>query len=198
MVQLYMGVNFLKANEVLSLLRITRPTLTKYVKLGVIKVIKLPNGRYDYDSDSVYTFLNKGMPRQTCIYARVSSSSDKAALEVQIQSLQQFCFINGYTVNAVYSDMASGVGGERLPGLCQLLNRVVDNQVERVVIMYKDRLSRTSFGFFKQLFEQYQCEIIVMSEVGSIDIDQHEIKSDLSDFLSNYSGESVRQLKGVK
>ena len=44
----------MKSKEVLELLQITRPTLTKYVKEGLIKVNILPNGRYDYDKDSVY------------------------------------------------------------------------------------------------------------------------------------------------
>lgn len=44
----------MKSKEVLELLQITRPTLTKYVKEGLIKVNILPNGRYNYDKDSVY------------------------------------------------------------------------------------------------------------------------------------------------
>ena len=47
----------MKAEDVLSLLRITRPTLMKYVKDGVIKVKTLPNGRYEYDEESVYNFF---------------------------------------------------------------------------------------------------------------------------------------------
>jgi hypothetical protein len=39
----------LKSHEVLTLLRISRPTLTKYVKTGAIKATALPNGQYDYD-----------------------------------------------------------------------------------------------------------------------------------------------------
>ncbi|NFF71498.1 IS607 family transposase, partial [Clostridium botulinum] len=38
----------MKSKEVLELLQITRPTLTKYVKEGIIRTITLPNGRYDY------------------------------------------------------------------------------------------------------------------------------------------------------
>ena len=49
----------MKAKDVLSVLRITRPTLTRYVKDEIIKVNVLPNGRYDYDEESVYSFLNK-------------------------------------------------------------------------------------------------------------------------------------------
>ena len=39
----------MKASEVLRLLRISRPTLTKYVKDGLIKTVTLPNKRYEYD-----------------------------------------------------------------------------------------------------------------------------------------------------
>ena len=49
----------MKASEVLQLLKITRPTLTKYVKEGKIKVTIKGNGQYDYDVDSVYKMLNK-------------------------------------------------------------------------------------------------------------------------------------------
>lgn len=72
------------AQEVLRTLQITRPTLTKYVKNGVIKVTVKGNGRYDYDADSVYKMLNKDIERKTYVYARVSTSKQKADLENQI------------------------------------------------------------------------------------------------------------------
>jgi len=62
----------MKASQVLKLLRITRPILTKYVKLGLVKVENLPNGRYNYLDSSIYTFLNKDFKRKNVIYARVS------------------------------------------------------------------------------------------------------------------------------
>lgn len=46
----------MKSKEVLALLRVTRLTLTKYVKNGTIKATLLPNGQYDYDDESVYAF----------------------------------------------------------------------------------------------------------------------------------------------
>lgn len=92
----------MKSNEVLKLLQITRPTLTKYVKQGIIKVETLPNGRYDYDKDSVYKLFNKGVERKTYLYARVSTSKQKTDLENQISMLKQFCFANGYSVNCIF------------------------------------------------------------------------------------------------
>ncbi|KOC31246.1 resolvase, partial (plasmid) [Clostridium botulinum] len=67
----------MKSKEVLELLQITRPTLTKYVKEGIIKTITLPNGRYDYNQEDVFKLFNKGVERKTYIYARVSTPKQK-------------------------------------------------------------------------------------------------------------------------
>lgn len=190
----------MKANEVLKLLRITRPTLTKYVKQGLVKVEKLPNGRYEYDSESVYSFLNKDMKRKTYIYARVSTSKQKPDLDNQIELLKQFCFTNGYTISGIYSDIASGISFEKRNDFFKMLDDIIDNKVERVVITYKDRLSRIGFDLFYHLFQKYNCEIVIMSEVGSEKLDRQEIFEEIVSLLHCYSMKfySKRKIQKVK
>lgn len=190
----------MKANEVLKLLRITRPTLTKYVKEGLIKVEKLPNGRYEYDSESVYSFLNKDMKRKTYIYARVSASKQKPDLNNQIELLKQFCFSNGYSISGIYSDIASGISFEKRNDFFKMLDDIIDNKVERVVITYKDRLSRIGFDLFYHLFQKYNCEIVIMSEVGSEKLDRQEIFEEIVSLLHCYSMKfySKRKIQKVK
>ena len=190
----------MKANEVLKLLRITRPTLTKYVKQGLVKVEKLPNGRYEYDSESVYSFLNKDMKRKTYIYARVSASKQKPDLNNQIELLKQFCFTNGYTISGIYSDIASGISLEKRNDFFKMLDDIIDNKVERVVITYKDRLSRIGFDLFYHLFQKYNCEIVIMSEVGSEKLDRQEIFEEIVSLLHCYSMKfySKRKIQKVK
>ena len=190
----------MKANEVLKLLRITRPTLTKYVKQGLVKVEKLPNGRYEYDSESVYSFLNKDMKRKTYIYARVSASKQKPDLNNQIELLKQFCFSNGYTISGIYSDIASGISFEKRNDFFKMLDDIIDNKVERVVITYKDRLSRIGFDLFYRLFQKYNCEIVIMSEVGSEKLDRQEIFEEIVSLLHCYSMKfySKRKIQKVK
>ena len=79
------------AKNVLRTLGITRPTLTKYVKEGIIRVNVLPNKRYNYNEEDVYNFLNKDVKRKTVIYARVSTSKQKADLENQNLNVQCKC-----------------------------------------------------------------------------------------------------------
>ena len=55
----------MKAKEVLELLKITRQTLSNYVQSGIIKVTTLPNGRYDYNKEDVYAFVNNKTTKKT-------------------------------------------------------------------------------------------------------------------------------------
>lgn len=181
------GVFILKAKEVLNILKVSRPTLTKYVKSGIIKVVELPNGQYEYDDSSVYNFFNRGVARETVIYARVSTSKQKPDLENQVELLKQFCFSNGYRINNVYTDIASGIDFEKRTNFFRMLDNIILGKVEKVVITYKDRLSRVGFNLFLYLFKKYSCEIIVMSEVGSAKLDSQEIFEEIVGMLHCYS-----------
>lgn len=171
----------------LQILKITRQTLTKYVKEGRVKVTVKGNGQYDYDSDSVYKLLNKDIERKTYIYARVSTAKQKRDLENQVQLLKTFCFQNGYILNGVYQDIASGINFETRKDFFDLLDEVLAGKVKRVIITYKDRLSRVGFELFSYLFAKHGCELIVMSEVGSTELDSEEVFDDVVNLLGSYS-----------
>ena len=177
----------MKAKEVLQILKVTRQTLTKYVKEGRVKVTVKGNGQYDYDSDSVYKLLNKDIERKTYIYARISNAKQKKDLESQVQLLKTFCFQNGYVLNGVYQDIASGINFEKRKEFFDLLDEVLAGKVKRVIITYKDRLSRVGFELFSYLFAKHGCEILVMSEVGSTYLDSEEVFDDVVHLLENYS-----------
>lgn len=188
------------AKEVLRILQITRPTLTKYVKTGKLKVTVKGNGRYDYDADSVYKMLNKEIERKTYLYARVSTSKQKKDLENQVQLLKNFCFQNGYIINGIYQDIASGISFDKRTQFFEMLDEILAGRVNRVVITYKDRISRVGFELFTYLFKKYGCEIIVMSEVGSEKLDSEEIFEEIISLLHGYSMKlySNRKAKKIK
>lgn len=188
----------MKSKEVLELLQITRPTLTKYVKEGLIKTTTLPNGRYDYDSESVYKLFNKGVERKTYIYARVSTPKQKNDLENQINLLKQFCFSNGYKISKIYSDIASGISFEKRKDFFLMLDDIISGKVERIIITYKDRLSRVGFELFYHLFKKYNCEIVIMSEIGSSKLDSEEIFEEIVSLLHCYSMKMYSKRKGQK
>lgn len=190
----------MKCNEVLKILRISRPTLTKYVREGIIKIKELPNGRYDYDKESVYSLLLNGESRKIAIYSRVSTSKQKNDLKNQTELLKNFCISNGYKIGYIFEDIASGISFEKRKGFFELLDLVMNNEIDKVIITYKDRLSRVGFELFKHLFSKFNTEIVVVSEIGSEKLDSEEIFEEIVSLLHCYSMKlySKRKNKAIK
>ena len=190
----------MRAKEVLKLLQISQPTLGDYVKKGYIKCDILPTGRREYDEDSVYQFLNRDIPRKTYIYARVSSNNQKKDLENQKNLLLNYCLTNGIKVAGVYSDVASGISFENRKQFFELLDEVIDHKVNKVIITYKDRISRVGFDLFYHLFKKFGTEIVVISEIGSSKLDSEEIFEEIVSLLHCYSMRlySKRRINKIK
>ncbi len=175
------------AQDVLRLLRIHRVTLHRWVESGLIRTTLLPNSRYDYNDEDVYKMLNKDIKRKTVIYARVSTNKQKKDLENQIELLKTFCVNSGIQINAVYQDIASGISFEKRKEFFLLLDEILEHKVEKVVITYKDRLSRVGFELFSYLFKKYGTEIVVISDVGNKKLDSEEIFEEIVSLLHSYS-----------
>lgn len=171
----------MKAKEVLNILKVTRPTLTHYVKDGRLKVTRLPNGTYDYDEDSVLKCANISVERKAVIYARVSTQKQKKDLENQVKILSDFAISNGYKIDNVYKDIASGLSYDR-GEFIKLLNDVLQYKVKTIFITDKDRFSRVSFNMWQELFTQFNCKIIVANE--SNETTENEEKEIFADIIS--------------
>ena len=79
-----------------------------------------------------------------------------------------------------------------------MLEDVLSGKVERIIVTYKDRLSRVGFELFYHLFKKYNCEIIVMSEVGSQKLDSEEMFGEIVSLLHCYSMKLYSKRKGQK
>lgn len=141
----------MRASEVLRILRISRGTLSNYVKSGKIRTGSSTTKLLDYNDDDVYSMINK-KERGIYIYGRVSTSKQKKDLENQIELLKTYCFSKGYKISGVYKDIASGISLDNRKDMLSLIKEVINYRCEKVVITYKDRLSRIGFEMFKNLF----------------------------------------------
>ena len=173
----------MKAEEVLNLLQISRKTLHVYAHNGRIRYTVMPNKRYDYSEEDVYKILNKDVKRKTVLYARVSTHKQKNDLQNQIDQMKQWCFMNGFTINAIYSDIASGISFDKRKGFFDMIDEIMNNKVEKVVVTYKDRLSRVGFELFSYLFRKFRTEIVVISEIGDTKLDSEEVFEEIVSML---------------
>lgn len=177
----------MKAKDVLRIMGITRTHLSRLVKQGQIKVMKRPNGHYIYDVEDVYNYVWKKRCNLNVIYTRVSTSKQKADLTRQIEILENFVLTQGIKVDQVFSDIASGINFEKRKQFFSLLDLVLDGQVEKVFISYKDRLSRVGFGLFKHLFLKFGTEIIVANGHANEKLDSEEIMNEIITLIHCFS-----------
>jgi predicted site-specific integrase-resolvase len=155
----------MKSAEVLKLLKITRQTLTSYIKTGKITATKLGNGYYDYDDDSIYKFLNRD-DRINVIYGRVSTYKQKNDLANQILNLINFCNQNKIKYTKIFQEIASGVDFDRKE-FSNLIDMVFNKKIANIYITNKDRLSRLSFLTLENMFKQFGTKIIVINDKDS-------------------------------
>ena len=152
----------MKAKEVMKLLDISRATLFNYTRDGKIKVVKLDNGYYDYDEESVFKIIKKDS-RINVIYSRVSTNKQKNDLENQINKINTFCQNNNIIITKIYSDIDSGLDLDRT-GFNSLMDDVINLKIKNIYITHKDRLTRMSFKTIQHLFSKYGTNIIQITK----------------------------------
>ncbi len=165
--------------DVHKLTRLHRNTIYKYAKQGKIRTTKINDKHLIYNDDDVYAIAGISPIRDIVIYARVSTSKQKKDLENQIETLKLFANSNGFVVNKIYKDIASGVSFDR-QNFKDMLFDVIEHKIKTVLISNKDRFSRVSFNMWKELFKSFNCDIIVMNDIlENNDNDDKEIFEDI-------------------
>ena len=159
--------------------------------------------RYNYNDDDVFKLAGLTEERKAVIYARVSTAKQQKDLENQISTIRQYANSIGYKIDKVYSDIASGMSYDR-GEFKSLLSDVLSFKIKTIVISNKDRFSRISFNMWKELFESYNCNIIVMNDdIDSSESAEKEIFEDIISLIhcfamKMYSKRRKNKLKMIK
>jgi excisionase family DNA binding protein len=155
-----MSTNYVPPRVAASKLGVSTKTLERWLKAGKIEGIFTQGGQRRYNLDSIMP-IRSGNPadeRVTVLYARVSSRSQKADLEQQVNFLK-----SRYPDAEIITDIGSGLNFKR-KGLQALLDRVLSNTIKLVVVAHKDRLCRFGFDIIAWLCARQQTEILVLDQ----------------------------------
>lgn len=186
----------MKAHDVMRILKIARPTLSKYVKEKKINVsIIKHNNRYLYDPQSVFKLASNDI-RNNVIYARVSTYKQKSQLNNQIKKITNYCSDNNIHINCIYKDISSGLSLDR-KHFSKLLDLVIQYKIENVFITNHDRLSRLSFKMIKQLFNKFGTNIICINESNK-KTEEEELLEELISLLHCFSMKSYSKRRQSK
>lgn len=182
----------MKCKDVLKILGCTRQTLSRYVKDGTIKAIKMPNGYYDYNDDSVYAFIGlkkKKTNKKIISYSRVSTGTQKSQLKEQTQRIYDSCIARGLVLDEQFKDVKSGMNFDR-KSFDKVVELIIKGEVQMLVIENKDRLVRFGFEGFEKIFKYFGCTILVLNDKIENKTYEQEMAEDLVSIIHYFTMKS--------
>lgn len=182
----------MKAKDVLKVLNISRITLMKYLKLGYISAIKLPNGQYDYNDDTVYAFIGQKKEKKNkkiISYSRVSTQNQKSQLKEQSQRIYNSCVSKGIKLDEQIEDIKSGMLSDR-KGFNYICQEIIKGNVELLVIENKDRLLRFGYEIFEDFFKYFGTKILVLNDTLENKTYEQELTEDLISIIHYFTMKS--------
>ena len=191
---------FYKPGQIAKLLNVTPKTISNYCDKNILTAITDPEtNRRSITAESLLAFLqDKNMvsqddERSDAIYARVSTRKQKDELERQINHLKIFAVDHNPKNLIVKSDVGSGLNDNRKE-LNQLINLVQNDKINRIFIMYKNRLTRFGFNYIKQICDFHNTEIIIISNEDN----DESLSEELADDIISVIHLSSDRLYGMK
>lgn len=162
---------FLTVGEAARFLSVCTKTIRRWDKAGKILCHRTPGGHRRITIVEIERLMtgqedsNKITGKDTAIYCRVSSHEQKKKgdLQRQVQLAREYCTKQGYSTTRVFQDVGSGLNAKRrgMKKLCRVIER---GEIERVVIIYSDRLTRFGFDYLTRYFSSHGTAVEVVEE----------------------------------
>ena len=154
----------------------------------LIPAYKSDAGTRYYDPSQLSYFKGKSSldePKLTIGYCRVSTRQQKDDLDTQVTNVKSYMLSKGYQFDVI-TDIGSGINYSK-KGLLRLLELINNREIERVVVLYKDRLIRFGFELIEYLCQLNSVELIVIDH--SEKSKEEELTEDLIQIITVFANQ---------
>lgn len=143
------------------------------------------NGYRYYSHEQLNQILNikPNLDRIVIGYCRVSSNKQKDDLERQIENMKLYLNAQGRPYEII-SDIGSGINYKK-KGLKELIKRISQNKVDKIVVFYKDRLLRFGFELVEYIASLHDCDIEIIDNTEKSD--EQELVEDLVQIITLFN-----------
>ena len=166
----------------------TIQTLRNWGENGSLKPAHITKGgtRY-YSQEQLNHFLvlksKTKLNKKTIGYCRVSSHKQKDDLERQVENVKTYMYAKGYQFEII-TDIGSGINYNK-KGLNQLIDMITNSEIDKIVILHKDRLIRFGYELIENLCEKYGTTIEIINNTEKTE--EQELVEDLIQIVTIFS-----------
>lgn len=168
-------------------------SLRNWDREGTLKPDYLsPGGHRMYSEEQACKFLGLDYREEVNIstydkkvvgYCRVSTRKQKDDLTRQMELVQSYMIARGYQFEMI-SDIGSGINYNN-KGLNKLIKEIVNNKVEKVVVLYKDRLVSFGFELIESICKEFNVSIEIIDSTQRTD--EQELVEDMIQIVTVFS-----------
>ena len=178
---------FYNTKEFAEIIGRTPDTLRRWDKKGLFK----PAG-YDFEGRRLYShkqieqFVDKNqdkiLNKKIIGYCRVSTYSSKEEMEKQMEIIYDYMIKKAYFNHEIIVDIGGGFGFNSQ--LESLMDMVMRSEVNRIVILSKDRVSKCGFDLIEKVCKKFRTKF----EIIEPDLyDQDELVEDIIKVICEYN-----------
>jgi len=180
-------MKYYSIGEFAGLIGKTQQTLRNWDKSGYLKPAYVAPSGFRYYSEiqlNQILGINKIVKSKKVIgYCRVSSQKQKDDLERQIQYVREYMIAKGYQFEII-TDIGSGINYNK-NGLNKLIDMITNGEVEKIVILCKDRLVRFGFELIENICNKYGTVIEIIDNTE--ETEEQELVEDLVQIITVFS-----------
>ena len=185
-------IKYLGKKQTLEILGISGMTLLKLEKENKIEVIKTIGGHRKYnvqkyiddnkkESEPIKDNKKINTKKINICYIRVSTIGQKSDLEHQKEYMMK-----KYKNYEVIEDIGSGINFNR-KGLRKIIKLGIEGKINKLVVAYKDRLTRFGFELIEDLLKEYSNSEIIIENEKEEKEPKEELVDDVLQILNVYT-----------
>jgi predicted site-specific integrase-resolvase len=176
---------YYKIGKFAKLIGVTQETLRNWDRRGQLRPHHIGQGGFRYYSkEQLYQYLGikneKTIERKTIAYCRVAQAKQKDELTSQEESIKTYMYAKGYSFEII-SDIGSGIDFQR-KGLNHLLELVSEGEVERIVVLNKERLIRVGYDLIETICALQNTKLEIVDKTH--EVEEEELVDDLVQIMT--------------
>lgn len=180
--------------DVAKLFNVTPRTIQQWDRDGLIGFDRTPTNRRKVSKEKLIEYLklknmfyeDESVEKKDIIYARVSSQGQVKQGDLDRQVSYIISQVSDLKNLVVLKETGSGLNSKRKK-IQQLIRMIMNDEVNRIFVTYKERLTRFGFEYIETICNMKDVEIVVLQDKEEKTIEQ-ELAEDIMMLLASFSG----------
>lgn len=190
--------NYYTTGEVANLFQVSTKTIQKWDNKGILNFERSPTNRRVLPKETLIEYLksknmfyeDESLYKRDVIYARVSTYGQQKQDELDSQ-VAYILSTRADLKNVLIFKEVKSIFDSKRKKLLQLIDMILNDEVNRIFITQKERLTRFGFDYIEAICNHHNVEIVIMQSEEDNKLVKQELAEDIKSLLATLNKEKL-------